>query len=73
MLSYISNIIQDIYYGYVEIKCANPYCSQTFKVSRNIIDKNNKPYYSCNMGCALNSFNVSNIINENENLNEFIV
>ena len=77
MFSYISNIFQDIYYGYIEIKCANPNCSRIFKMSRNKLDIHYDINYSCNIGCALNSFNeinkVNKIINEDENINEFIV
>ncbi len=54
MLSKIYNTYLDIFYGYLDIKCANPNCSQIFKISRNSYTNSQ---YSCNMGCALNAYN----------------
>ncbi len=54
IIYYMLNIIKDIIYGYIQVKCANPYCSNIFKIPRN--DYNNT-LYSCNMGCALNAYN----------------
>ena len=54
------NIIKDILFGYeplVEVKCASPYCTRIFKISRNSY---NNTEYSCNMGCALNANNTNN-------------
>jgi hypothetical protein len=54
MFTYINNIILDIYYGYIEVKCCNKSCNNKFKFSRNKFQNVN---YSCNMGCALNAYN----------------
>ena len=53
MLNIINNI-RDIFYGYIQVKCANPNCSKIFKISRNSYQNTE---YSCNMGCALNAYN----------------
>jgi hypothetical protein len=54
MLSYLSNVALDIYYGYVQTKCI--YCSRKIKISRNkLINTDNS--FSCNIGCALNYMN----------------
>ncbi len=54
MFTNIYNLYLDIFYGYLEIKCANPNCTRTFKISRNSYTNTE---YSCNMGCALSAFN----------------
>jgi len=67
MITYLSNLIQDIYYGYVNVKCVNKSCSRVFKMSRNTLNQNNINNYSCNMGCALNYFNdINEQIKENQ-------
>ncbi len=71
MFEYLSNIMKDLFYGYVEIKCVNPTCNRIFRLSRN---NNINENYSCNMGCALNYFNITNnckeIIYFNDNHND---
>ncbi len=54
MINYFTNILQDIYYGYIEVKCCNNNCNQVFKISRN---KYKNTLYSCNTGCALAAYN----------------
>ena len=54
MFDYIYNIVNDIYYGYLIIKCANNNCKRTFKILRNNYKGG---LYSCNMGCALEAYN----------------
>ncbi len=60
MFSYynkISNIVKDICYGYIEIKCSNNNCNKTFKLARNTISTFTPTSYCCNMGCSLATFN----------------
>ncbi len=54
MFDYIYNIVNDIYYGYLIIKCANNTCKRTFKISRNDYKGG---LYACNMGCSLEAYN----------------
>ena len=61
MFDYIYNVVNDIYYGYLIIKCANNNCKRTFKISRTNYKGG---LYSCNMGCSLDSYNNSH---NNEN------
>ena len=60
MITYFSNVLQDIFYGYIEIKCVNESCKRVFKISRNKINLYGTNNYSCNMGCALSYFNQYN-------------
>jgi hypothetical protein len=57
MFSYITNILGDIFYGYIEVKCANKGCRRIFKLTRNNFYNNGITEYSCNMGCALEAYN----------------
>ncbi len=59
MFTYLKNIALDLYYGYIDVKCVNPTCNRTFRLSRNNYNYNNNNY-SCNMGCALNFVNIIN-------------
>lgn len=54
MFDFIYNIANDIYYGYLSIKCSNKYCKRVFKVSRNNYDGSE---YCCNTGCAFEAYN----------------
>jgi hypothetical protein len=38
MFNYIYNIVNDIYYGYIEVKCCNRNCNRVFKFARNNIN-----------------------------------
>ena len=51
------NIVTDIVYGYIEVKCANRDCNRIYKFSRNSLNINNVNNYCCRMGCALAAFN----------------
>ena len=64
MFSYFSNVAKDIYYGYVNVKCANKNCSRIFKISRNRLETNMINNYCCNMGCGLEYFNQTKIIDK---------
>ena len=57
MFDFIYNIMNDIYLGYVEVKCSNRNCNRIFKFSRNNININNINNYCCRMGCALATYN----------------
>ena len=57
MFDYIYNIMNDIYYGYIEVKCCNSNCNRVFKFARNNININDVNNYCCRMGCALAAFN----------------
>ncbi len=59
MFNYIQNILGDIFYGYIEVKCANNTCGRIFKLTRNNYYNNCITEYSCNMGCALEAYNQS--------------
>ncbi len=69
MLTYFTNVITDLIYGYVEIKCVNKKCNRTFKFCRNDLSKFNSNNYCCNMGCALESYNQHNSNNIKESNN----
>ena len=54
---YLLNVIKDYTLGYIEVTCCYKKCNRKFKISRN----NFQPgLYSCNMGCALGSYNDEN-------------
>jgi hypothetical protein len=57
---YYLNIIKDITYGYVEVKCCNKSCNRISKVSRNSEVAKYPNNVSCNMGCALACYNTEN-------------
>ena len=57
MFDYIYNIINDMYYGYITIKCANKKCERIFKISRNNYTGG---LYCCNMGCGFEANNNNN-------------
>jgi hypothetical protein len=57
MFSYIQNVLGDVFYGYMEVKCANKLCNRLFKLTRNNYYNNGQTDYSCNMGCALEAYN----------------
>ncbi len=54
MFDYIYNVVNDIYYGYLIIKCANKNCKRIFKISRN---NYNNTEYCCNMSCTFEAYN----------------
>ena len=60
---YYLNVIKDYTLGYIEIKCCYSKCNRMLKISRNELRYG---FYSCNIGCALASYNDKN---ENENKN----
>ena len=49
--------MNDIYLGYIEVKCANRDCNRVYKFSRNSFNINDINNYCCRMGCALAAFN----------------
>ncbi len=51
---YYLNVIKDYTLGYIEVKCCYSKCKRTLKISRNSLQPG---LYSCNMGCALGSYN----------------
>jgi hypothetical protein len=57
ILNYIYNMMNDIYYGYIKIKCSNNKCNNVFNISRNNIIKGTE--YCCNMGCTFEAYNQS--------------
>jgi hypothetical protein len=70
MFTYIQNVLGDMIYGYIEIKCANKLCNRVFKLTRNSYYDNGKTDYSCNMGCAFEAFNQYEIFKENDKEND---
>ncbi len=54
--NYITNIGANIFYGYVEVKCANHKCRRVYKFSRNNFNMNNISNYCCGMGCAFETY-----------------
>ncbi len=54
---YYFNVIQDILFGYVEVRCCNKTCNRVIKVSRNLLETSGSNNFSCNMGCALEAYN----------------
>lgn len=54
---YLLNFIKDYTLGYIEVKCCYSKCNRKFKISRNSLQPG---LYSCNMGCALGSYNDEN-------------
>jgi hypothetical protein len=69
--NYCKNILSDIYYGYIEIKCANKLCGRVHKISRNIFYSNSSNTYCCNMGCSLEAYKYLSEPIENETYNEY--
>ena len=55
MFDFIYNIMNDIYYGYIIIKCANNKCKNVFYLSRNNFI--NGTEYCCNMSCTFEAYN----------------
>jgi hypothetical protein len=66
MLFYIKNVLSDIIFGYIEVKCCNKMCNSKFKIARNNINVNGIDNYSCNMGCAIEAYNQSKSLNTKE-------
>jgi hypothetical protein len=54
---YYLNVIKDYTLGYIETKCCYSKCNRTIKISRNTLQPG---IYSCNIGCALASYNDEN-------------
>jgi hypothetical protein len=67
MFTYIQNILGDVFYGYIEVKCVNNTCNRVHKITRNNFYNNGQTDYSCNMGCALAAYNQTNKENDKEN------
>jgi hypothetical protein len=57
MFYYVKNILGDMVFGYIEVVCCNNNCKRVFKLSRNKYYNSPITTYSCNMGCALESYN----------------
>ena len=72
MFYYIKNVLGDMIFGYIEVKCANKLCNRVFKLTRNNFYSNGKGEYSCNMGCAFEAFNQYEIFKKNDEDYEII-
>lgn len=56
---YMWNVVKDVTYGYLEVKCCNRNCGRVFKISRNTDAAKYNTNVSCNAGCALAAYNHS--------------
>lgn len=70
MFSYIQNVLGDMIFGYIEVKCANKLCNGIFKLTRNNFYNNGKGEYSCNMGCAFEAFNQYEIFKNDDKIDK---